>query len=64
MSDFELCIELLISQVEARPLLWDKTYDIYKDRNETKEAWREVCIGLKENFEALGDVYDDGTKTT
>jgi len=25
-------------------------------RNETKKAWREVCICLQEDFEALGDV--------
>jgi len=45
----------LISLVEARPMLWAKTDDIYKDRNETKKAWREVCNRLQEDFEALGD---------
>jgi len=42
--------------VEARPVLWDKTDDIYKDRNETKKAWADVCICLQEDFEALEDV--------
>ena len=56
MGDSEFDIDLLISQVEARPVLWDKTDDIYKDRNETKKAWREVCICLQEDFEALEDV--------
>ena len=56
MGDFDSDTELLISLVEARPVLRDKTNDIYKDRNETKKAWREVCIRLQENFEALGDV--------
>ena len=55
MCDFELDVDLLISLVEARPVLWDKTDDIYKDRNEAKKAWREVCICLQEDFEALGD---------
>ena len=41
-------------------MLWDKTDDIYKDRNETKKAWREVCICLQEDLEALGDVQKDG----
>ena len=36
MGDFEFNFDLLISLVEARPVLWDKTCDIYKDRNETK----------------------------
>jgi hypothetical protein len=35
-GDFDFDIDLLISLVEARPVLWDKTDDIYKDRNETK----------------------------
>jgi len=56
MGDFEFDTDLLISLVEARPVLWDKTGDIYKDRKETKKAWREVCICLQEDFEALGDV--------
>ena len=53
MGDFEFDTDLLISLVEARPVLWNKTDDIYKDRNETKKAWREVCICLQEDFEAL-----------
>ena len=50
MSDFELEIKLLTFLVEARAMLWDKKGDIFKDRNETKKAWREVCISLKEDF--------------
>jgi hypothetical protein len=35
MGDFEFDIDLLLSLVEARPVLWDKADDIYKDkRNE------------------------------
>jgi hypothetical protein len=30
--------------------------NIYKDRNKRKEARREVCIWLHEDFETLGDV--------
>jgi hypothetical protein len=55
-DDSEFDIDLLISLVEARPVLWDKTDDIYKDRNKTKKAWRESCICLQEDFEALRDV--------
>ena len=58
MGDFEFDTDLLISLVEARPVLWDKTDDIYKDRNETKKAWREVCICLQGDSEALGDVQN------
>ena len=55
MGDFEFDIDLLISLVEARPVLWDKTNDIYKKRTEMKMAWREVSICLQEIFEALRD---------
>lgn len=52
----EIDIELLITLVEARPVLWDKK-DIpeYRDKNETTKAWREVCVLLKNNFEEIGD---------
>jgi hypothetical protein len=50
MSDFEIDIELLISFVEARPDLWDKSSHIYKDRDSTRKAWKEVCVGLKEDL--------------
>jgi hypothetical protein len=52
----EFDIELLIWLVEARPVLWDKTDDIYIDRIETKKAWKEVCTYLQEDLEALGNV--------
>lgn len=45
--------DILISLVEARPVLWDKTLDIFKDRNLTRDAWREVCCALKHDFEDL-----------
>jgi len=55
MGDLEYDIDLLISLAEVGPVLWDKTDDIYKDRNQTIKAWREVCICLQEDFETLGD---------
>lgn len=57
-GDFDFDIELPISLVEARPLLWDKTDGIYNDSNETK-AWTEVCVCLQEDFEALENVEED-----
>jgi hypothetical protein len=53
MGDFEFHIDLLISLVEVRPVLWDKTDDIYRDTIETRKVWRKVCICLQEDFEAL-----------
>jgi hypothetical protein len=42
--------------VEARPVLWDKTDDVYEERNETKKTRRGVCICLQEHFKVPGDV--------
>jgi len=40
-------MDLLIYLVDARPVLWDKTDDIYNDRIETKKARREVLVFKK-----------------
>jgi hypothetical protein len=56
MGDIEFDIDLLMSLVEARPVLWDKADDIYKDRNGTKKARRGVCICLQEDFVVQVDV--------
>lgn len=51
-------VDLLIVLLEARPVLWDKTSKIYKDRIETKKAWKEVCIELNSDF----NIYNDEKK--
>jgi hypothetical protein len=55
MSIIDINKELLIALVEERPVLWDKSDDIYKDRDATRKAWNEVCLGLKEDIATLGD---------
>lgn len=45
--------EMLISLVEDRPVLWDKTLDKYKDNTASIARWREICIILMEDFEAM-----------
>ncbi|PNF20615.1 hypothetical protein B7P43_G04246 [Cryptotermes secundus] len=55
MSGIDVNKELLIALIEERPVLWDKGDETYKDRNATKEAWNEVCLGLKEDFKTLKD---------
>lgn len=52
----ELDIEFLITLIQDRPMLWDKTLDSYKDRNVTKKAWQEISIELsRAQFDALDD---------
>lgn len=38
---------MLISVVECRPILREKSQDLHKDKNETKNAWEEICTELK-----------------
>lgn len=45
--------EMLISLVEDRPVLWDKTLDKYKDNTASTAGWREICVILMEDFEAM-----------
>ncbi|XP_071054321.1 uncharacterized protein [Onthophagus taurus] len=47
--------EVLISLVQTKPVLWDKTLPIYKDRNATKNAWKDVCCEINKNFEDMED---------
>lgn len=45
--------ELLISMVEARPALWDKEADDFKDKHLKIDCWRAVCLSLNEDFDTL-----------
>lgn len=45
--------EMLISLVEDRPVLCDKTLDKYKDNTTSIAGWREICGFLMEDFEVM-----------
>ncbi|XP_047497808.1 uncharacterized protein LOC125044891 [Penaeus chinensis] len=47
--------EQLISLVQERPALWDKSREEYKSRTRTTECWREVCVKLNPAFESLSE---------
>lgn len=47
-KDFD---RFLICLVEAKSMLWGKTLEIYKDRNETEKARAEIFKGLSDDFE-------------
>ncbi|XP_068200905.1 uncharacterized protein [Palaemon carinicauda] len=51
--DEDIEVDLLISLVEANPVIWDKSLDHYKCREQTALAWKNVCCGLNEEFEHL-----------
>jgi len=56
VGDFGFDTELSISLMEARRVFWDNTGNIFKDRIETKKAWREFCTCLQEDYEVVGNV--------
>lgn len=55
MSNEIINVELLISSIESRPCLWDKSNEDYKDRHKTTAGWKEVCSLLKSNFGCLSE---------
>lgn len=48
-------MELLISLVENRPVLWDKTQECYQNRQSSFAAWREICLAVNEGFETMSE---------
>lgn len=50
MAD-NLDVDYLISLVEARPVLWDKSKDDYKEKTLKTEAWKEVCLSIIPSFD-------------
>ncbi|XP_043483602.1 uncharacterized protein LOC122512050 [Leptopilina heterotoma] len=54
MSDI-IDTDALISIVQQKPALWDKTLEIFSDRNAKKNAWREVCEELNNDYEIMSD---------
>lgn len=52
-------LELLITMIEERPVIWDKTLEMYKDRNLTRSAWKEICLAFVEDFDDKSDKQKD-----
>lgn len=44
MTDDDIDTVLLISLVEAGPVLWDKSLELYKDRNCTRNVWEKFAL--------------------
>lgn len=67
MSDIEFVIELLMSLWKLDLCYGTKRMMFVKTEIKEKNNYREICVGLKEDFEAimlLVYVYKDGTETT
>lgn len=45
-------IELLITDIEKRPILWDVSNELHKDRNKKNNEWISVANVVVENFQS------------
>ncbi|XP_071051352.1 uncharacterized protein [Onthophagus taurus] len=45
--------DLLITLIEARPVLWDKSEENYKNKNGTANAWEEVFNALNADYQKM-----------
>lgn len=52
-------IDNLISLVRERPVLWDKSLEEFKYKNISNAAWKDICIILYSEFDALSDKDKD-----
>lgn len=43
-------VELLITEIEKRPVIWDVSDELYKDRNKKNDGWMEVATVVIENL--------------
>lgn len=51
--DIDIDIEMLISLVENRPVLWDKTSESYKIKQLNFTAWMDICKMIHPSFDTL-----------
>ncbi|KAJ8703947.1 hypothetical protein PYW07_013241 [Mythimna separata] len=47
--------ERVIIEVHLRPCLWDKSHELYKNRDARSAAWEEILKELTPNFESLSE---------
>ncbi|KAJ8721010.1 hypothetical protein PYW08_006475 [Mythimna loreyi] len=49
MTSFDT--ERVIVEVQCRPVIWDQSSEIFKDRDAKSKAWLDICKVLFENFD-------------
>lgn len=56
---FKYDIYSLIEIIESKECLWDKTKEVSKDKVLRRNAWRDVCAFLEQNFEDMDQKNKD-----
>lgn len=47
--------EVLISEVQSRPMLWNPGKEDYKNRDLRNKAWEEICSNIIPTFDEADD---------
>lgn len=50
--DINIDIEILISEVGKRELIWNTSNEDHKDKNKKNAAWVEICSILLRNYDS------------
>lgn len=53
--DADIDTEVLISEVQARPVLWNPENEDYKNRDIRNKAWEDICKTIIPRFEENND---------
>ncbi|XP_066151525.1 uncharacterized protein [Euwallacea fornicatus] len=52
-------VELMINLVENKPIIWDKSLEMYKSKGAKEDAWKEICCMLNDEFEEMEHLDQD-----
>lgn len=55
MSEQEIDIDFLISLVQERPIIWDKSHEHYSDKFRKANEWAAVCKIIFQDYEEFED---------
>lgn len=46
-------VELLIPLIKERPIIWDKSSPLYRNKPLREKSWREVCAQLRDDYKDM-----------
>ncbi|KAL0858760.1 hypothetical protein ABMA27_011233 [Loxostege sticticalis] len=55
MDKILINIETLLALIKERPVIWDKTLEIYKSKPLRETAWQEICQMLNGDYEEMDE---------
>lgn len=55
LNKMKIDTERVIIEVHLRPCLWEKSHELYKNRDARGVAWEEILKVLAPNFESLSE---------